>query len=200
MKHSLMLLCLMASMYSYSQFGIKFGPNLSYFSQGDKTKSGINLASVGFIGGFYDDIHLGEKTSLDISILYAHGGAKTPDVSYRTYSTYSIVLPVAFSYHIGAISLKGGGYLSRMVYARDYDFEGAVYGWAVGAWRYMKRYDYGATVGISFNFTSCLLEVNYNRGIPDIRGPEKTSTRYDGCRTSAFSAMLKIPLKTFSKN
>lgn len=196
MKILLLLTCLLASGYTYSQFGIKGGANLSYFSMGDKTKSGINLASVGFIGGVYDNIQLGEKTSLEVDLLYVHQGAKTPDVDNRTYSVYSISLPITFSYKIGFLSLKGGGYIDRMLFCKNWDFEGGVYGWSAAVWKYMKRYDYGAVGGINIDFVGASLDLNYKRGLVTVRGKERTSTRYDGCYNSSFSAMLVIPFKT----
>lgn len=180
---------------------LEIGLNSSYYGQGDVIYKGIRHAEQGFIGGIIYNAPISYKFSLESSVLYSHMGAKNPKEYYNSpdrntnFSTYGIFLPITLNYKIKSLSFKGGGYVSRNVYAQNREFFGGGFGWDVKRWDYFHKYNAGVKAGLSIDLVPVSVNLVYLYGITDVRkNYEKYGNRMKGNKDVAINLTLSCKL------
>lgn len=168
-----LLVCFSAS----AQMGITAGIAGSYYSRGDNTYSGLEHGKVGLKAGVYNKIGLSRNTDLQVELDFISLGAKNPKEAPETFTTYHIHLPVTISQKIGKFNIQAGGFVNRMIYAKNHTFSGVnTFGWSVEKWDYMKKLRFGAIAGVGYDFTGLIVEAKYMHGLTKV---QKIAWDYD---------------------
>jgi len=195
MKNLFTLSLLFAALSAQSQFGVHAGVNNSWFA-GQGKFTGINHSSQGIRAGLFDKIQF-KHTFLQVELNYLKMGAKNPEEHNRHFSTYMINLPVTFGVKAGPVNFQIGAYLSRLIYARNYDFSGGNYGWHVNKWDWYRLWTKGFTGAIGYDLNPIYLEIHGLYGIDNVRHVKHDDSKMWGNKDMSLAVSLYVPFKTF---
>jgi hypothetical protein len=169
MKNLLTFTFLILSLTIQAQFGIHTGPSISIYDA-PQPYGGIKNATAGIDVGLYYTYHLSHVWSLQAEIDYLKLGARNPMEFPESFSTYHVHLPITVGYSIGDLTLSAGGYINRMIYARNYDISGLnTFGWSVRKWDYLKHVTYGWETAVQYNMHDVILSFKFMHGLTRVQ-------------------------------
>jgi hypothetical protein len=165
--------------YSQIRIGLKAGGNLANMDDFDKTKMKLGLSA-----GPVLQIHLGQTLFAQTELLYSIKGAKaeqTQTGSDVSLNLNYITLPILFAYRASPnFALKLGPELGYLLSAKS-SVEG---GNTTDLSKYYEDFDFGADLGLAYQFKKLTIDLRYNYGLLDLlnisqTGPNGTPTGDD---------------------
>lgn len=222
MKHLLTsIVFFFLSLATFGQMGIDlgvsgstFGGGRIYYYQGlDRGETGINtgvyyehrfsrakeykikgLENSGFKFYHVTKSRFGYKTG----IYYQHLGGKNPDEGLRKFSTYHIHVPLALTVTTGDMSYFAGGYVNRMIYARNNQFNGPTFGWPVQHWDFYRRWTKGFIGGIALNLGGDInISLTGLYSTTAVRTDLRQDPKYFRSADRALLLDFRVPFKVF---
>jgi len=149
--------------YSQIRIGLKAGGNLANLDDFDQTKMKLGVSA-----GPVLQIHLGQTLFAQTELLYSIKGAKaeqTQTGSDVSLNLNYITLPILFAYKASPnFALKLGPELGYLLSAKS-SVEG---GNTTDLSKYYEDFDFGADLGLAYQFKKLTLDLRYNYGLLDL--------------------------------
>lgn len=157
------MLLLSSAIFAQSwDFGLKGGLNLSTIV-GDET-SDVDSRTAFYLGGFAE-VKLSDKFAFQPELLYSSQGAKGKDEGVdMTLELDYLTIPLMAKYYVAEkFSLDFGPQLGFLLNA-----DAEVMGVSVDFKDYVKSFDFGLNLGLSYEFNKFIINGRYNIGLSNI--------------------------------
>ena len=148
--------------YGQIRIGLKAGGNLANLDDFDQTKMKLGVSA-----GPVLQVHLGQTFFAQTELLYSIKGAKaeqTQTGSDVSLNLNYITLPILFAYEAAPnFSLKLGPELGYLLSAKS-----SVDGNSTDISKFYEDFDFGADLGMAYQFKKLTLDLRYNYGLLDL--------------------------------
>ena len=149
--------------YGQIRIGLKAGGNLANLDDFDQTKMKLGVSA-----GPVVQIHMGQSLFAQTELLYSIKGAKaeqTQTGSDINLNLNYITLPILFGYKAAPnFSLKLGPELGYLLSAKS-SVDG---GSTTDISKYYESFDFGADLGMAYQFKKLTVDLRYNYGLLDL--------------------------------
>ncbi|MBL3656896.1 porin family protein [Fulvivirga sediminis] len=182
--------------------GIKGGLNLSNLYVDDVDDENVR---VGFTAGVYTQLMLGESFAIQPELLYATKGASTEygsndvfDIDGKAdFNLNYIELPVLATFKLGdAVDINVGPYVSYLV-GTSIDSDDDIFG--ENSYDLdrddFKKFDYGLSGGVGFNFSAITLGARYNYGLAEIADSDDAEFFLGDAKNSSATVFVAFNLQ-----